>query len=412
VTYSKTYLPELDGLRFLAISATLLFHVFQFMPAYITGTARSPSLATSSLVFVLRSGSAGVPLFFIISGFILALPFARNDRHLGPPVAIRSFFQRRLTRLEPPYVLSLLAFYFIRLAFRSTSAPPPAPGHLISGLFYLHWLFYGAENGMGNPVNMVAWSLEIEIQFYLLVPLLVRLFLIAGKARRRAAMLTIILGSIAAQYAALLSLGTIARRLWDLSMLSYFHYFLAGLLFVDLYLDEDLAPVHRTYAWDLLLLVATLSTVAVYGHPMLATLVIPISLTMAFAAAFLGRITSAFLRLPWIATIGGMCYSIYLLHYGLLRAFARLSDKLFPHLTRFGEVFALQCLVKVPVIFAICAAFYLLIERPCMDHHWPHKLWSYLSRSQRLSDFSHGPKSAPELPPDLTRDKALAVRPE
>ena len=63
---------------------------------------------------LLRTGHVGVQLFFIISGFVVALPFAMHHLADGKKVNLRRFFLRRLTRIEPPYMIALI---FWLLAF-------------------------------------------------------------------------------------------------------------------------------------------------------------------------------------------------------------------------------------------------------------------------------------------------------
>jgi len=62
--------------------------------------------------------------------------------------------------------------------------------HLLASFFYLHNMIFGAFPG---AVNGVAWSLEIEIQFYVLVPMLALLFAISDPRLRRAGIVVIML---------------------------------------------------------------------------------------------------------------------------------------------------------------------------------------------------------------------------
>src|SRR5437016_6274312 len=97
LTTRGTFIPQVDGLRFIAITFAVLIHVEQF--------------SRSGNMFLL--GWRGVQLFFVISGFILSLPFAAHYLSGGPPVHLGKYYLRRVTRLEPPYILNILFLFVI-----------------------------------------------------------------------------------------------------------------------------------------------------------------------------------------------------------------------------------------------------------------------------------------------------------
>ena len=83
------------------------------------------------------------------------------------PVNLRRYYLRRLTHLEPPYIVALLLLFI--LAAGMEGAPPASfYPHLPASLVYLHSLIYGTF----SPAMGMAGSLEIEVQFSVLVPLL------------------------------------------------------------------------------------------------------------------------------------------------------------------------------------------------------------------------------------------------
>jgi Acyltransferase family len=98
ITSGGKFIPEIDGLRFVAIASVVGFHIYEYLlsrrnigPLGIIGTA-------------LLHGNRGVPLFFVISGFILGRPFAAHYLRGLPAPKLKEFYWRRLTRLEPPYL--------------------------------------------------------------------------------------------------------------------------------------------------------------------------------------------------------------------------------------------------------------------------------------------------------------------
>lgn len=93
-----------------------------------------------------------------------------------------------------------------------------------------------------------------------------------------------------------------------------------------------------------------------------------------YLAAFRGRVCSAIYSHPLLTNIGGMCYSIYLLHFPLIYAVKHFTA--YWHIgSNFWVFFALQACLVLPVVMFFSGAFFLLIERPCMDREWPKRLW-------------------------------------
>ena len=183
----------MDGLRFAAIGMVILFHLNGYLtaksPLYSAAPPHSDWLAQAAIV-----GFRGVELFFVISGFILGLPFAAHYLKGAAPVNLRKYYLRRLTRLEPPYIVALLLLFI--LAAGIEGAPPASfYPHLAASLFYLHSLIYGTF----SPAMGVAWSLEIEVQFYILVPLLTLLFAIRNRKLRRSSIAILILAALSGQ---------------------------------------------------------------------------------------------------------------------------------------------------------------------------------------------------------------------
>jgi peptidoglycan/LPS O-acetylase OafA/YrhL len=81
--------------------------------------------------------------------------------------------------------------------------------------------------------------------------------------------------------------------------------------------------------------------------------------------------------LPLITTIGGMCYSIYLLHNVFLNNTLFLTKHLAPTGV-YAADFALQALIMGPLVVVFSAVFFVLVERPCMDRSWPRHLAAWV----------------------------------
>lgn len=361
-TTSGQFIPEIDGLRFVSIAGVVLFHLCGY--TVVKSKAVHFNGAAANVVALLGStGHYGVQLFFIISGFVLALPFARHRLLDGPRPPLRAYYLRRLTRLEPPYIVAMLGVFAVATLYYGASARALAP-HLVASLAYIHNLVYG----VGSTMNIVAWSLEVEVQFYLLAPLMAMVFLVRKQIARRLTIVAAIATIVLIQWLWPLGQGRLA-----LSLPHYVQFFLLGFLIADLYLVSWQLPSQREHLWDVVGILGWVALVAVWtlvANPNVLFLVLAF---LVFCATFRGRVVRAVFCNVRITTIGGMCYSIYLLHYPLISAVGRHTAPVASH-----RGFILHLLVQmtlvVPVVLIASTIFFVLIERPCMRKDWPHRL--------------------------------------
>ena len=362
-TSSGAFISIIDGLRFVAIGLVVLTHV-----AVFAGFERGAS--TSGFYHLLDQGTFGVNIFFVISGFILALPFAAFRLGMADSLSLRRYYLRRLTRLEPPYMIALLLLTAILVAVDHQPLALLLP-HLAVGLAYAHSAIYGDY----NPINRVAWTLEIEIQFYLVVPLLTLLFLVRSAARRRALIIALALGSVAL-YRYLLH-GLSAR--FGLTVFAFLVYFLAGFLLADIYLVRWRGMPESSRRWDLVWIVGAPLLLFDLDRGMYSGWLAPTLTFVLFLSAFRGSLARRLLGNPYVFTLGGMCYSIYLLHFAVM-------ERLFPYTSRLSlgtslaATWLVQIVLLVPFVIAISAAYFALIERPCMNPYWPANLRRALAR--------------------------------
>src|SRR5579864_3453549 len=106
VTSSGAFIPVIDGLRFVAISSVFLYHLVGYVIAK-SPVACAEARMDTWLGVALDKGWFGVNLFFLISGFIISLPFAAHHLEQRRPVSLRSYYLRRVTRLEPPFIICI-----------------------------------------------------------------------------------------------------------------------------------------------------------------------------------------------------------------------------------------------------------------------------------------------------------------
>lgn len=145
--------PCLDGIRAFAATGVVLCH-----------TAQYSSVNTTPLGPYLMELRSGVQVFFVLSGFLLYLPFASAhvEGRPGPPVG--SYFRRRLFRIYPAYWVALtIAVFVLDVATLSS---------LRSAVFnYALLQTYDAGNSLFGQGLFIAWTLVVEITFYCVLPL-------------------------------------------------------------------------------------------------------------------------------------------------------------------------------------------------------------------------------------------------
>lgn len=363
-TSSGRFIPEMDGLRFVAISMVVLFHLNGYLMVKTSFYEHGAVAQRNWLCRAALVGSHGVELFFAISGFILALPFAAHHLAAAPAVNLRKYYLRRLTRLEPPYFVTIFFLMALGMLLHA-AALPQLYSHLAASLAYVHNIIYGAP----STVLAVAWSLEIEIEFYLLVPLLTLVFAIRNLIARRALLITIISVTLATQ-----SLSLPQGHRFALSIFAYLQFFLIGFLLADLFLASWGNSPRRSYYWD---------AVALAGWPLLFVIlqsralthwIFPGLLFVLYCAVFRSRWLNRILVNPWITALGGMCYSIYLIHYEVISAVARFTKSLGQHLPN-PVYLVVQFILVGSAIVAVCGLYFILLEKPCMRRDWPQRLW-------------------------------------
>lgn len=381
VTANSTYVPQIDGLRFLAIMPVLFYHAAARGERFY----QDPSGVETVFIQYLPHGSLGVSLFFFISGYIIAYPFLS-----GRAPALRHFFLRRVTRLEPPYIVVMLGcFAVLSVGVTPVAAPNfyftegPLWQSLVASLTYSHSLVFGEHPRLNPPT----WSLEREVQFYVLAPLILYAY-----GRIRAYGVRIAVGL--ALTVVLLVLGELISHHLDRTgfvrntLLAESYGFMLGIVACDYSVRKNVFAMPRKAIFDIgfvIGLVGILFTGAVQFHVPFPFVIAnglfrAICMLLLFMAAARGTWSKTFLGLPWVALIGGACYSIYLVHVPLMHAAGQVVSK-FVVFHSLAEAWLISWLVLVPATLAGGMVFYALVERPCMDPRWPAKAWHGLARS-------------------------------
>lgn len=165
-------LPQLDAVRGLALLLILIYH---FKLWFSDALGAQPLLARLGWLFSLSW--TGIELFFVLSGFLIGGVVLDNRDAKN---FFRVFYVRRCARILPPYLVLLgLFFAVVHLA-----PPPRGPGlELLLAQQFPFWvypafvqnLFMAAAGAIAPPLWLApTWSLAIEEQFYLILPVLLR----------------------------------------------------------------------------------------------------------------------------------------------------------------------------------------------------------------------------------------------
>jgi len=339
-----------------------LFHLNGFL--IVKSKLFYPVPPTDWLAQAAYVGFHGVELFFVISGFILGLPFAAHHLKGKPAVSLRKYYLRRLTRLEPPYFVAAIILFLLAIWIQKANTHALAP-HLAASLSYLHNLIYGAQ----SLVIGVAWSLEIEVQFYILVPLLTLLFAVQHKLTRRFILLAVIIAILSMQTFFLHGSPRVS-----LSILAYLQFFLTGFLLADIFIVDWRENPSRNFYWDLVGLAAWPLLFLILHDPRLNHWLFPGMVFILYVAAFRGWILNRIFVNRWITAIGGMCYSIYLIHYEVISAAGRFTRKISEGLPYWLHLGIQTFLVGITILL-ICGLYFVLLEKPCMRRDWHQRFW-------------------------------------
>lgn len=311
-------IPELDGLRGIAILLVISFHYLNNQLVDATG------FAGKLIGKVTSFGWVGVDLFFILSGFLIGTILIQN-RHSTKYFS--TFYIRRIVRIVPNYFLLILVFLSL------TSIPYFADNYFLTGnnvipawsyFLMVHNLFMAHLNNLGNSAMSVTWSIGIEEQFYIIFPFLVYFLKgkwlpwILGCAIIFAVVFRMQYNNWIPPYVLLhcrmdaISLGAIIayfNNKYDLvAWVNRYFKWVMGIMTLDLFICaykyyrfQDLGNMRNTY----------------FG--------IFFSICLIFALTHKSTMYAAVLRNKILMWIGSISYSLYLFHYmllGLIKHFA------------------------------------------------------------------------------------------
>jgi peptidoglycan/LPS O-acetylase OafA/YrhL len=190
-TPGSRHVPELDGLRGIAILSVIVHH--QLTP------------------FSLVGGFLGVDLFFVLSGFLITGLLSAEFQKTGT-ISLRNFYVRRILRLGPALLLYLAACLLVTYHTQLMSVVRELKLISLALAYSTNWRMAFDWDSSLDPTAIV-WSLSIEEQFYLVWPLLFFACL-ALKVRRRViafGLAVVIVGIMVHRYSLLVAGASLTR---------------------------------------------------------------------------------------------------------------------------------------------------------------------------------------------------------
>ena len=164
---SPRHIPELNGLRVLLVFIVSWYHIWQ-------QSWWTPHVGNTSLDFLVRAGYVPVDGTILLSGFLLFLPHARAML-LGEKVPdAREFYHKRIMRIVPSYVfVTLLMLFAVAIPYDLYYGNT---GNLVKDVL-MHLTFtqtFDFQTYIATPIGVASWTVAIEMQAYLIFPLLAR----------------------------------------------------------------------------------------------------------------------------------------------------------------------------------------------------------------------------------------------
>ena len=155
-------LEGIDILRGVAVSVVILYHFFELL-----GLHSSPLYP-----FVISIGQIGVPLFFVISGYLIYRSVDYSISKKGTKSGLKQYFMHRIFRILPAYYFNFFIVFLLALYLFHTM--DTWSSYFIQKQIWSHLTFssYFVYQTSGLGINGAYWTLSIEMLWYIIAPLL------------------------------------------------------------------------------------------------------------------------------------------------------------------------------------------------------------------------------------------------
>ncbi len=166
--YQQNHIDVLDGVRAIAILIVVWFHFWQ-------QSWLMPIVGDFNIDWIPRNGALLVDMMILLSGFCLFLPYARSMVYGTPAPTAKIFFVKRGARILPSYYFSIFfVLFFFALPLKEFTSNSFICKDLLTHLFFVNNFSY--DTLVMTKLNGVLWTVAVEVQFYLIFPLLAKWF--------------------------------------------------------------------------------------------------------------------------------------------------------------------------------------------------------------------------------------------
>jgi peptidoglycan/LPS O-acetylase OafA/YrhL len=161
----------------------------------------------------------------------------------------------------------------------------------------------------------------------------------------------------------------------------FIQYFLSGFLLTDIYVSYDrqyfFKPAQRILNNAFVALGAMVLTAILILHStrsdLAYTIAIPLMILLFYSVVIFIPFWKKIFSIKWISITGGMCYSIYLIHFPVMEIFGHFFVK-YKATDGYFLYFILQFLIMGALTMIFSSLFFYFIEKPCMQKNWYLKL--------------------------------------
>ncbi len=217
---SDRHVDVADGFRALFIFVIGWYHIWQ-------QSWLSPNLTVGGFTLdiypLIRTGYLWVDGMLLLSGFLTFLPYARAMYDHAPLPGARSFYRRRAARILPAYWFCLAVVLFCdALPNGAYASAQDLALDLLSHLTFTHTFF--PYSYFSTHLNVVLWTLAIEVQFYLIFPLLARAF------ARKPALTWCAMVAVSFAYRWYVDECVTSNQIWINQLIAFFDVYAVGFL--------------------------------------------------------------------------------------------------------------------------------------------------------------------------------------